>query len=44
MYEENGKDAKSLDYSRLVALLIEAIKEQQQKIEKLEKEIEKRLQ
>ena len=40
VYEENGRDAKSLDYSRLVALLIEAIKEQQQKIEKLEKDIE----
>jgi len=32
-YEENGKDAKSVDYARLVAVLIEAIKEQQQEIE-----------
>jgi len=32
-YEENGTDAKSVDYARLVAVLIEAIKEQQQEIE-----------
>lgn len=32
-YEENGKDAKSVDYSRLVAVLIEAVKEQQKEIE-----------
>jgi len=32
-YEENGTDAKSVDYARLVAVLIEAIKEQQQAIE-----------
>jgi hypothetical protein len=35
VYEENGIDAQSLDYSRLVALLVEAIKEQQQEIERL---------
>lgn len=34
-YEENGKDAKSLDYDRLVAVLVEAIKEQQTQIEGL---------
>ena len=34
-YEENGKDAKSLDYARLVAVLIEAMKEQQKEIEEL---------
>jgi hypothetical protein len=28
-YEENGKDARGVDYSRLTALLIEATKEQQ---------------
>ena len=28
-YEANGQDARSVDYSRLVAVLIEAIKEQQ---------------
>jgi len=33
-YEENGKDAKSIDYARLVAVLTEAIKEQQKQIEK----------
>ena len=27
VYEENGEDATALDYSRLVPLLIEAIKE-----------------
>jgi len=32
-YEENGIDAQSLDYARLVALLVEAIKEQQREIE-----------
>jgi hypothetical protein len=32
-YEANGKDAVGLDYSRLVALLIEAIKEQESTIE-----------
>jgi len=32
-YEENGVEAKSVDYARLVALLIEAMKEQQQQIE-----------
>ncbi|HUA14284.1 MAG TPA: tail fiber domain-containing protein [Verrucomicrobiae bacterium] len=31
-YEANGKDARSVDYSRLTALLIEATKEQQQQI------------
>ncbi|MCI0692015.1 tail fiber domain-containing protein [candidate division KSB1 bacterium] len=34
-YEENGEDAKGLDYSRLVALLIEAVKEQQKEIAEL---------
>jgi hypothetical protein len=34
-YEENGKDARGLDYGRLVALLIEAVKEQQGQIEEL---------
>jgi hypothetical protein len=32
-FEENGKDAKSVDYARLVAVLIEAMKEQQKEIE-----------
>ncbi len=34
-YEENGIDAKAVDYSRLVAVLIEAIKEQQNEIDEL---------
>lgn len=38
-YEENGIDAKSVDYSRLVSLLIEASKEQQSKIESMQAEI-----
>jgi hypothetical protein len=38
-YEENGVDAKSVDYARLTALLIEAVKEQQQTIEQLKLEI-----
>ena len=33
-YEENGSDAKSVDYTRLVPLLVESIKEQQQVIRK----------
>ena len=38
-YEENGIDAKSVDYARLVALLIEGMKEQQKRIEALEKKL-----
>lgn len=34
-YESNGTDAASLDYARLVALLIEAVKDQQQQIDEL---------
>lgn len=34
-YEDNGIDARSVDYARLVALLIEAVKEQQKEIEEL---------
>ncbi|MGA9898829.1 MAG: tail fiber domain-containing protein, partial [Terriglobales bacterium] len=32
-YEENGKDARGVDYSRLTALLIEAMKEQQRELQ-----------
>ncbi|MCI0405616.1 MAG: tail fiber domain-containing protein, partial [candidate division Zixibacteria bacterium] len=35
------KDYRAVDYSRLSAVLIEAVKEQQKQIEKLAKEIEK---
>ncbi|MEE9167620.1 MAG: tail fiber domain-containing protein [Candidatus Neomarinimicrobiota bacterium] len=34
-YEANGIDAKSVDYARLVAVLIEGMKEQQEEIEDL---------
>lgn len=39
-YESNKKDAKSVDYARLVALLIEAVKAQQQEIESLKATVE----
>jgi hypothetical protein len=35
-YEANGKDATSVDYARLVAVLIEAVKEQQKEIAALQ--------
>jgi hypothetical protein len=38
-YEQNGKDARGVDYSRLTALLIEATKEQQQEIQELRSEL-----
>jgi hypothetical protein len=38
-YEENGKDARGVDYSRLTALLIEAIKQQQREIRDLKSEL-----
>jgi len=38
-YEENGQDARSVDYGSLVALLIEATKEQQKEIEALKRKI-----
>jgi hypothetical protein len=31
-YETDGKDARGVDYSRLTALLIEAVKQQQKQI------------
>ena len=40
VYEENGIDARSVDYPRLVAVLIEAIKEQQQNINHQQESIE----
>ncbi len=39
-YEDNGVDAKSLDYAHLVALIIEAIKEQQRMIDDQSQELE----
>jgi hypothetical protein len=38
-FEENGKDARAIDYSRLVAVLIEAVKEQQKEIGALREEV-----
>jgi hypothetical protein len=38
-YEANGKDARSVDYSRLSALLIEAMKQQQKEIQQLKSEL-----
>lgn len=38
-YEENGKDARGVDYSRLTALLIEAAKQQQHEIQALRVEL-----
>ncbi len=38
-YEANGTDARSLAYDRLVALLIEALKEQQTRIAQLEEAV-----
>ncbi|MFB3924265.1 MAG: tail fiber domain-containing protein [Terriglobia bacterium] len=39
-YEANGVDAKSVDYARLTALLVEAVKEQQAQIRELKSQIE----
>jgi hypothetical protein len=38
-YEDNGQDARGVDYSRLTALLIEAVKQQQQLIQKQQQQI-----
>jgi hypothetical protein len=35
-YEDNGKDARGIDYARLTALLVEAVKQQQAEIAKLQ--------
>jgi cell shape-determining protein MreC len=37
-YDKNGHDAQSLDYSRLVPVLIQGAKEQQTEIEQLKAE------
>jgi len=42
-YEENGKDARGVDYSRLTALLIEATKEQQRQFQQQQAELAKAL-
>lgn len=43
-WEENGKDARGVDYSRLTALLIEATKQQQTEIEKQSAELQDAMQ
>jgi hypothetical protein len=40
-YEDNGVDAKSIDYARLTSLLIESVKEQQKTIEEQNIRIDK---
>ncbi len=37
-YETNGRDAKGLDYNKLMPVLVEAIKTQQQKIEEFQQQ------
>ena len=39
-FEENGRDAKAVNYGHLVGLLIESIKEQQKEIDALRQELE----
>jgi hypothetical protein len=39
-FEENGRDAKSVNYSRLVSVLIEAVKTQQQQLDARDEVIE----
>jgi len=41
-YEQNGKDATGVDYSRLTALLIEAVKQEQREISALRTQLHKR--
>jgi trimeric autotransporter adhesin len=41
-YEPNGKDATGVDYSRLTALLIEAVKQQQGEISALRRQLQRR--
>jgi Chaperone of endosialidase len=40
-YDDNGKDPKAIDYSRLTTLLIEAVKEQQREINGLKEQLGK---
>jgi hypothetical protein len=39
VYEENGVDAKAVDYARLVPILVEAVKEQQELLEDKDSQI-----
>jgi len=38
-FEKNGKDARGVDYSRLTALLIEAVKQQEQEVQEQRRQI-----
>ena len=38
-YEPNGEDARSVDYARITAVLVEAVKAQQERIEELERRL-----
>lgn len=38
-YEANGEDAAGVDYARLTAVLVEAVKEQQAMIDELREEL-----
>ena len=38
-YEANGKDARGIDYARLTALLVEAVKQQQSEIQQEKSQI-----
>ena len=39
-WEDNGKDATGIDYSRIISYLVEAVKEQQTQIEKLNQQLD----
>lgn len=39
-WDENGKDATSMDYNKIISFLVEAIKEQQSEIEKLNQRLD----
>ena len=38
-FDDNGTDARSMDYARITPLLLECVKQQQKKIENLENKI-----
>jgi len=40
-YEANGKDARGIDYARLTALLVEAVKQQQAEIRQQQSQLAK---
>ncbi|MGO9273844.1 MAG: tail fiber domain-containing protein [Terriglobia bacterium] len=39
-YEDNGKDARGIDYARLTALLVEAVKQQQSEIQQQQRQVQ----